>query len=383
MSTGFLSHDELSDNPIETARRSRLARGKPLLDLTDSNPTHNGLLFPVEILERAASRYWQERRYDPHPKGLLSARRAIRDYYLRRNPQLALSEEHIFITAGTSEAYSLLISLLTSPGESVLAPSPSYPLFDLLAAHARIQLLPYSLSKNPSCIEISTLDTLTGKVRAILLVSPHNPTGRVANKRSEQAAALGLPIICDEVFADFPYAIQSVPPLGTFYPDLPVFHLNGISKMFALPDLKLAWIALNDRALEMYGERLEFLNDTFLSCSSLIQHILPDIFAGAAVFQEQLRRTIRVNIDYVLAALSPLANVEIAAPDGGSFVFPKITNAADEQDMVLRLIEQGVLVHPGYFYGCENDAHILISCIVKDKLLQEGVDSIAKYLSQL
>jgi len=377
---GFLDGEDLSPNAIERARQATVGR---YIDLTSSNPTHQGLLFPDDILRDASAAYWSNRRYDPEPRGLQAARKAIVQYYAERTPALALDADQIVVTASTSEAYSLLFALLTDPGDNVLAPVITYPLFEYLAAVHHIELRPYALDErrgwriDPTSLRLQADE----RTRAVLVVSPHNPTGAVQTARLPALRALDLPIICDEVFAAFPYHAATVPPLGALYPNLPVFHLNGISKMFALPDLKLGWIALNGTAHDRFGERLEVLNDTFLSANTLTQTMLPSIFERGRAFTAAMHQRIRESLDMALTMLSGCDFVRVHPPDGGYYLFPEIIGWNDEEALTLYLLKHGVLVHPGYFYGYEQGAHIVISCLVEPMQLRAGIDRLITALS--
>jgi alanine-synthesizing transaminase len=379
---GFLAEDDLSPNQIELARR-QAALGPGYIDLTSSNPTHQGLLFPPDVLRTAADHYWGSRRYEPDPRGLRPAREAIARYYAGRIPPLALDPDAIFVTASTSEAYSLLFALLAGPGDNVLAPAVSYPLFEYLAAAHHIELRPYALDEargwrvDPASLRLQ----FDGRTRAVLVISPHNPTGMVVRSALPSLAALGLPVICDEVFAEFPYAAPVVPPFGTIYPELPVFHLNGISKMFALPDLKLGWIALSGGAQARFGERLEVLNDTFLGANMLTQSMLPDLFVQGTPFVNEMRARVRANLDMALELLRGSERLRVAAPDGGYYLFPAVDGWDDEEELVLHLLSHGVLVHPGYFYGYERGTHIMISCLTEPAQLRAGIERLVAALA--
>lgn len=382
--SGFLAGADLSVNRIELARRRAAQRG--YIDLTSSNPTHQGLLFPPDILRDAAEQYWSSRRYNPDPRGLLATREAIARYYTtRRAPGLAHDPDRVFITASTSEAYSLLFALLCEPGDNVLAPSVSYPLFEYLAAIHHVELRPYRLdeARNWQIDQASLRDQADERTRAVLVVSPHNPTGMVVQERQAIFDALDLPIICDEVFAEFPYRVPHVPFLGALHPDLAVFTLNGISKMFALPDLKLGWIVLSERAGAQYAERLEILNDTFLGASALIQTMLPVLFERGISFVDEMRQRIRANLDFAVDALSACPRFQVNRPDGGYYLFPKVLDCQDEEQLVIDLLEAGVLVHPGYYYGAEarHAGHVMISCLTRHDALSRGIGVLRQLLT--
>lgn len=381
---GFYAEGDLTPNRIELARR-RMASGPGYIDLTSSNPTHQGLLFPADVLREATEGYWATRRYDPDPRGAITARQAIARYYAGRSPALDLPVEQIVITASTSEAYSLLFALLAEPGDTILGPNVTYPLFEYLADLHHVELRPYELdeSRGWQIDGDSLLAQVDERTRAVLIISPHNPTGMVVGKRVPVLSDLGLPVICDEVFAEFPYRAPAVPPLGALHPELPVFHLNGISKMFALPDLKLGWVALNGPAYERYGARLELLNDTFLSCSSLIQHMLPALFDRGRPFVESMRSLIAANLDLALRLLAECDNIRLHLPDGGYYLFPEVLGWEDEEELVIALLERGVLVHPGYFYGYERGAHLMISCLTERERLAVGLGRLVSALREL
>ncbi|HEU4328303.1 MAG TPA: pyridoxal phosphate-dependent aminotransferase [Roseiflexaceae bacterium] len=369
--TGFFAEGDLSPNRIEIARRA----ARDYIDLTSSNPTQQGLLFPPGILRESAERYWTERRYSPDPRGLPAAREAVVRSYAARSPALALAPADVFITASTSEAYGLLFALLTDPGDNVLAPVVSYPLFEYLAAIYRVELRPYALdeARGWRIDETSLRLQADERTRAVLLISPHNPTGMIVQAPLAGLAQLGLPVICDEVFAEFTYRAPATPPLGALHPELPVFHLNGISKLFALPDLKLGWIALSGSASARYADRLELLNDTFLGANTLTQSMLPDLFARGAPFVATMRERVARSLDLALELLAPCRRLRVRPPDGGYYLFPEVLGWDDEEALVLHLLERGVLVHPGFFYGYESGAHIMISCLTEPDRLAEGL----------
>jgi alanine-synthesizing transaminase len=379
--TGFMAGEDLSPNRIELARRAAEA-GAGYVDLTSSNPTHQGLLFPADILQAAAQPYWAARRYEPDPRGQRAARAAIAGYYATREPPLALDQDDIFITASTSEAYSLLFALLAAPGDNILAPAVSYPLFDYLAEMHHIQLRPYALDESRGWrIDPASLHAqIDSRTRAVLVISPHNPTGNVVQANLPTLGALRLPVISDEVFAEFTAQGGPAAPFGALHPQLPVFHLNGISKMFALPDLKLGWIAMSGGAAAIYGERLEVLNDTFLGANALTQSMLPHIIAHGMSFVDQMRDYVRSNIALALEKLAPCAAIRVRPPEGGYYLFPSVDGWDDEEDLVVHLIRQGVLVHPGFFFGYEHGTHLMISCLTQPDLLAEGLDRLVAAL---
>jgi len=378
---GCFTEYDLTPNELEIARCKALAEGG-YLDLTSSNPTQQGLLFPPTVLRQAAEGYWESRRYTPDPQGLPAARAAIAQFYAERSPPFLVKEEALFLTASTSEAYGLLFALLADAGDNLLIPNVTYPLFEYLAAIHHLELKTYLLDeeKNWQIDEESLLAQVDSQTRAILLVSPHNPTGMVIQNPLAVFDKLGLPLICDEVFATFPYAIEAIPPIAALHPQLPVFTLNGISKMFALPDLKLGWILLNSVAQTLYSERLELLNDTFLGANSLIQTMLPQLFAQGNAFRATMHEQIRANLTLGLDSLRSCPGVKVQAPAGGYYLFPLIQTWENEDELVLYLLQKGVLVHPGYFYGEVSGVHIMLSALTAPASFEQGLACLVQAL---
>jgi alanine-synthesizing transaminase len=379
---GFFAEGDLTPNRIELARQAALARGG-YIDLTSSNPTKQGLLFPPDVLAQAAQGYWAARHYEPDPRGSVAARQAILAYYASRTPPLVLDIDHVFLTASTSEAYGLLFSLLAEPGDNLLAPDVSYPLFEYLAAAARVELRSYHLDEaNGWAINgDSLLRAANSRTRGVLIVSPHNPTGAVVGTALPALDALGLPVVCDEVFAPFAYAAPPAPPLAALHPQLPVFTLNGISKLLALPDMKLGWIALNEGA-GAFAPRLELLNDTYLSCSSLVQWMLSTLLTQGQPFVDAMVARVQGNLDAALGRLRACSQVSVRPPDGGYYLFPRVYGWDNEEELVLHVLERGVLVHPGYFYGEPQGTHLMISCLTEPAQLAAGLERLVAALQQ-
>lgn len=377
-------------NPIEQTYRRLTAAGKRILRLYAGNPNDQGFHFPGAILEKAYRNYFQRQDYRPHPKGLPQARQAIANYYAGQGA--ALDPEHLILTSGTSESFFYLFSLLAGPGDNLLAPVPAYPLFDSIAALARVELRHYALCEDRGwAIDFEDLDRKAdARTRAVLLVSPNNPTGAVASpeeiaKLAAWADAKDLPLVCDEVFSEFYFGPGEFPrPMALERPKL-CFTLNGLSKMFALPSLKLSWIALSGEAARVAPalDRLETIADTFLSCHIPIQEALPALFAEGAPFLADYRREVRRRRDLAVALLQEDPSFRFHPPQGGFYLTLSVAKEMpfDEETLVIRLMEEeGVFLHPGYFYDDESGTHLVLSYLAQEPELRAGIAALRRFI---
>jgi aspartate/methionine/tyrosine aminotransferase len=359
---------------LEEARRS----GRDLLDLTESNPTRVGFRYPAGTLEGFTDPRGLE--YRPEALGLKEAREAVAAYY--RDLGSEIPGGSVVLTSGTSEAYSFLFRLLCEPGDEVLVAAPSYPLFDFLADIQDVKLVSYPLLYDHGWqIDLHTLEQRLGpRCRAVLLVHPNNPTGsyvRPAERErlNELCARHGMALIADEVFLDF--GLAGKPPF-TFAANQPAltFTLSGLSKIAALPQMKLGWIAVSgpESPRKQALARLEVIADTYLSVSTPVQLAAPNLLRDRAQMQEQLRDRVRANLaelDRQLAAQKTCRRLEV---EGGWYVVVRVPAVRPDEELAITLLQQlGVVVHPGHFYDFAGDGYLVVSLIPRSERFAEAL----------
>ncbi|MGH8104240.1 MAG: pyridoxal phosphate-dependent aminotransferase [bacterium] len=378
----------LGENRLSKLLEQELSRGAEIFDLTESNPTRVGLIFP-EVAEIIARHLKDSLIYEPNAKGLLAARQAVSEYYNEHGA--SVETERVYLTASTSEAYTHLFRLVTIPGDRVLVPKPSYPLFDYLAQLCDVTADRYPLAYDRVWrIDRDAFATaFTKTTRAVIVVRPNNPTGSYFSDDDlkyvdRQCAERGIALICDEVFLD--YSLKDGPPkpsaLSVCDQSL-TFALSGISKFLALPQLKLGWIAvagppeLRNPAME----RLEVIADTFLSVNTPVQQALPELMKHRGKIQEQILRRIRTNWEAAHAAFDGPPNVSILPPEGGWCAVVRLPNLRTDEEWALELLKSaGVLVHPGYFYDFEEEGNIVISLLPEPAVLSRALEKITAQL---
>ncbi len=369
----------LAENRLAQALGEHRRCGRPLLDLTLSNPTEAGFVYDESAI-LPASQDSASLRYEPVPQGLLSARQAVASYYAEKNAQV--SPDDLFLTTSTSEAYSWLFRLLCNPGDEVLIPSPSYPLFDFLADLNDVRLVRYPLLYDHGWqLDFSSFErAITSRARAAIVVHPNNPTGHYA-KAPEQAqlsalcAKKNLALIADEVFLDF--AIQGLPQISfTTQAGTLTCTLSGISKLCGLPQMKSAWIALSgpENLKHDACQRLEVIADSYLSMNAPIQHALPALLATRAQFQSQLLARVRTNLAALDEMLAAQENCSRLACEAGWNVILRVPATRSDEDLALDLLrEYNVLAHPGHFYDFSQDGFLVLSLITPEEIFREGV----------
>ncbi|MGD1146625.1 MAG: pyridoxal phosphate-dependent aminotransferase [Thermoanaerobaculaceae bacterium] len=366
----------LAPNRIAT----ELARSSPRFDLTVSNPTRCGIPYPSELLAALADPAGLT--YCPDPRGLVAAREAVATEYGRYGA--AVDPARVVLTASTSEAYAFLFKLLANPGEGVLVPSPSYPLFEHLARVEGIEAIPYHLSPEFGWRpDIHQLAAAPSGVRAVIVVHPNNPTGSLvhpddAAALAELAAARGWAVVADEVFLDYP--LDGGPGAGRTFARTEgalTFTLGGLSKSVGLPQLKLAWLVASGPVdlVETALERLEFIADTFLSVATPVQLALPSLLRQGAAVRATILDRCRRNLAALRQAASRVPAVAVLEPGGGWSAMLRVPAILSEEDLVLGLLQKdGVAVHPGYFFDFPIEGILVLSLLPESALFVEGVE---------
>lgn len=367
-------------NKLASGLKQRQDAGLPVLDLTVSNPTACGLSYPDDEI-RAALADTAIMRYQPDPQGTKSAREAVVAYY--RSRQEDVDVEHLVLTASTSEAYSFLFRLLTNPGDEVLIPQPSYPLFDFLADINDVVLKRYPLCRQQEWkINRDVLqEQLGSKTRAILAVNPNNPTGSYLHAEDRNflfalCANHNLALIVDEVFFDYTIDPSSVPPPWPQTADALVFRLNGLSKTLGLPQLKLGWIQVDGPSKERQEAlaRLEIVADTFLSVNTPVQVALPQLFKLRKRIQNTIGQRVAMNWGYLVEAAKNIQELTLFPPQGGWYATLEFPRRYCDEEWALRFLEKhGVYSFPGYFFEYSEPSLIVLSLLSETETFRDGL----------
>jgi len=371
------------ESDLARAHRQRAQAGLPIADLTASNPTRCGFDYDPELL--AALTDPKALVYDPQPRGILSAREAVCRYYADHG--VSLHPEHIVLTTSTSEAYSYLFRLLCDPGSEILFPQPGYPLFDFLAVvdDVGLKAAPLVYDHGWQIEPEGFRRAITPKTRAIVLVHPNNPTGHFikpweAGELGQLCREFDLSLIVDEVFLDYGFE-GNFTSFAAGLDGVPVFVVSGLSKISGLPQMKAAWIVATGPQSRAALERLEVIADTFLSMNAPVQWALPKWLEGREAIQCQIRERVAANLTELDRQIAALSEVNRLALEGGWYATLRIPALQPDEQTVLELLERGVWVHPGYFFGMAESGWLVVSLLGPKQEFRAGVTGLVAYLA--
>ena len=375
----------LAPNRLSEALAVYRAAGKPLLDLIVSNPTECGFEYDRSAILNALGNP-AALSYEPDPRGLESARRAVAGYYAERKDEVSI--EDIFLTTSTSEAYSHVFRTLCNPGDELLIPSPSYPLFDFLADIQDVKLVRYPLLYDHGWqIDFHALEqAITPRTRGVIVVHPNNPTGHFAKsaeiaKLNSICSAREIALIADEVFLDFSLdGIQAVSFAANR--GAPTFTLSGLSKISGLPQMKAAWLIVGGPP-QWKSEavaRLEVIADTYLSVNAPVQLAIPRFLEQRQAFQEQMISRVRQNLAELDRQLSAQKTSSRLTVEGGWCAVLRVPATRSDEELAIELLTtQGVAVHPGHFYEFPADGYLVLSLITPERTFAEGTGRLLSF----
>lgn len=380
---------KLTQNRFTETQHQLEKSGRAVLDLTVSNPTRVGVQHDERIFQSLLNPKALD--YDPQPKGMLSAREAVVNYYRDQYKGSDFDPESLILTTSTSEGYSYVFRLLCNPQEEILVPKPSYPLFEFLADLQDVKLVPYPLLYDHGWqIDFPSLNNaVTSKTRAVVLVHPNNPTGSYVSQSEQNALNKfcnehGLALIVDEVFLDYSHDAARRPTFAANNAAL-TFTLSGLSKISALPQMKLAWIVTSGPGEQVHAamQRLEVIADTYLSVNAPIQLATAVLLDQRRIVQSFLLRRLQVNLEEFDQQLSRQKSCVRLHVEGGWYAVLRVPVTQSDEDLAIAIMKNlSVLVHPGHFYDFASDGYLIVSLITEPKEFSEGIKRVLDFLNR-
>jgi len=353
---------------------------QPFIDLTESNPTRAGFTYPTDLLNDFS--HVEALQYDPQPFGLACAREAVARDYGRRG--ITVDPSRIVLTTSTSESYSWLFKLLCNASDHVLVPRPSYPLFEYLTKLETVHARPYDLDYDRHwAIDMASLKkAVTPQTRALVVVSPNNPTGSFITREEhfqlmQFCKSHDLALIADEVFVDYPLDERKERATDLALQETTLaFSLGGLSKSIGLPQAKLGWMLLGGppnicaKALDA----LELIADSYLSVSTSVQIAAPNLLTRGAMIRQEIHSRIRGNLKTIYHEVSQQPSCQALVVEGGWYAVLRVPATQREEDLVLDLLQrEHILVYPGYFFDFSNEAYLVISLLPPPEVLNDAL----------
>jgi len=381
---------KLTPNRFTEAQRELQAGGAKILDLTASNPTCADLHYEAETILSALMNP-HAMIYDPQPKGLRSAREAVAAYYRKQHEEFDVDPESLVLTTSTSEGYSYVFRLLCNPGDGIVVPKPSYPLFEFLAGLEDVELTSYPLIYDHGWqIDFPSLyKAVQAHTRAVMVVHPNNPTGSYASSQEQSqfnclCREKNLSLIVDEVFLDYAHDGAARQTFATNR-DILTFTLSGVSKISALPQMKLAWITCSGpgERVNTAMARLEVIADTYLSMNTPIQLAASVLLEQRDSVQPLLLDRIRENLADLDRLLGGQKSCTRLAVEGGWYAVLRVPATQPDEDLAIEILQkQNVLVHPGHFYDFPADGYLVVSLITPPRQFREGIARVLEVVGE-
>ena len=393
MFTAMFSHRtnwKLAPNRFTQVQQELRDAGQEIVDLTVSNPTRAELHYDEEAILQALIQP-DALDYDPQPKGMISARTAVANYYRKQHEEFDVDPEAVVLTTSTSEGYSHVFRLLCNPEDEILVPKPSYPLFEFLADLHDVKLAPYPLLYDHGWqIDFPSLYKAAGpRTRAVVVVHPNNPTGSYVSGTEREdlnrfCREYGLALIVDEVFLDYPHDGAMRPTFATNDSVL-TFTLSGLSKISGLPQMKVAWIVTSGPQEQAYAAlaRLEVIADTYLSMNTPLQLATPVMLEQRKSIQPLLLDRVRVNVEEFDRRLAKQESCQRLAVEGGWYAVLRVPVTQPDEELAIDILRKvHVLVHPGHFYDFASDGYLVISLITPPENFRQGIGCVLDLLNQ-
>jgi alanine-synthesizing transaminase len=379
---------KLNPNKYTRALEEMRATGAPIVDLTVSNPTLCGFQYDAGNILKAFQNP-NGLSYEPEAKGLLGARGEVARYY-KEDHGITVDPESLLLATSTSEAYSYLFRLLCDPHDEILVPKPSYPLFDFLGELQDVSLVPYSLEyAHGWFVDFPSLvRAVTSRTRAVLLVHPNNPTGSFVHREERQrfnelCRERGLSLVVDEVFLDYRVTDESWESFATNKEAL-TFTLSGLSKVAALPQMKVAWLITSgpEAAKKMALERLEIIADTYLSLNAPTQWAFGALLELRRAMRPQLLERIRQNWEFLRSSVGKEGGCELLDTEGGWCGVIRVKSGRSDEELAIEILQSAhTLVHPGHFYDFRTEGYLVVSLITPVSDFRQGIGCLLKFLA--
>jgi aspartate/methionine/tyrosine aminotransferase len=381
---------KLAHNRFTQALDEVRATGATVLDLTVSNPTRAGLRYDEAAIVAALASP-QSLDYDPQPKGLRKAREAVVGYYTDAHRVRGLDPEQLVLTSSTSEGYSYVFRLLCNPGDELLVPQPSYPLFEFLADLQDVKLMPYPLIYDHGWqMDFPSMrKAISAVTRGVVVVHPNNPTGSCVQPHEAEllnsfCREYGLALIADEVFLDYAHNGKSRASFA-MNRDVLTFTLSGLSKISGLPQMKLAWVVASGPQEQATAAMalLEVIADTYLSMSAPIQWAAPVLLDQRTSIQRQLMDRVLANLEELDRQLARQNACQRLSAESGWYAILRVPVTKSDEELAIELLRQRVvLVHPGHFFDFPSDGYLVLSLITQVEEFAEGARRLLEWVGR-
>jgi len=335
------------------------AAGRRVKYLNIGDPIPFGFKTPAHLVEAVVKAVRDgQNGYGPSP-GIQTARDAVAADFTRRG--VPMEADRVVLTSGTSEGIEIALNALANPGDEVLVPMPTYPLYTAVMAKIGAKTVYYRKDPArgwlPDPDEIRAL--ITPRTRALVVIDPNNPTGAIYpdSIRRELIALAdrhGFVLLADEVYADLSYG-DPAPPMASLDTNAPVISFGSLSKAYLAPGWRAGWMAVgaNPRLANVLAG-IRKLADGRLCATVPMQYAITAALNGDRSHQVSFRAALRERADLTVSRMGAIPGMSCVPPLGAFYVMPRVTlpKGRTDEDYVLALLrEAGVLCVHGSGFG--------------------------------
>ncbi len=345
-------------NIVAEARKVEAA-GRAVRYLNIGDPVAFGFKTPAHMVA-AVERAMRDGHNGYAPSvGILPAREAVAAECVQRG--MPMHPDRVVITSGTSEGIELALTALAGPGDDVLIPVPTYPLYTAVLAKIGARAVFYRTDPargwQPDIEHVRSL--VSPATRALVVIDPNNPTGASYSSEArrvliELADRHNFPLLADEVYADLAFD-GPVGALAALNPDAPVITFSSLSKAYLAPGWRMGWLAVaqTDRLDDVLAG-IKKLADGRLCSTGPMEYALVAALTGDRSHQQAFRDALRDRAAVTHQRLNAIDGITCVAPTAAFYAMPKVAlppGTTDEEYVLALLRATGVLCVYGSGFG--------------------------------
>jgi len=311
---------------------------------------------------------------------------ALREKIANEYPYLGGKPERVIVTAGSQEALYLALLSIVDEGDEVLLPNPGFVAYPTIVRMAGGSSTFYQLpAENDFDFDLDSFRrALTPKTKAVVCISPSNPTGRALSKTDLAGIAEALRdhdayLISDEIYRELYYGDERPESASEFHERTIV--ISGLSKSMSMTGWRLGWVAGDATVIQS----MLVLHGYVTTCASAVSQK-----AALAAWSEEaeaaragFRKTFKARRDHLLGLIDTELGLRAVSPDGAFYTMVDVSKHGTSMEVAEALLQERVITVPGSAFGSQSEGFLRVSFCAELDALTEGVSRIKRALQRL